>query len=153
MKMLWNSVLPVLTYLANYVVLVVCAGNSLPLMSNLCQQRTGMPEADSLMNWSFSSDVGSWALFIAASQAGDSCWVQYRYANSQQQLSVLGFDTFVTAVLCIYSDSIREIQIPHSSTQDPFLHLTEGRQGSYMHQQNLEHDLDLLLIIHLLIES
>lgn len=57
-----------IAHLANYVMLAVCVDNCLPLMYNLCQQRTGMPETDSYVSWSLSSNVDSWTLLLKVKQ-------------------------------------------------------------------------------------
>lgn len=95
--------------------------------------------------------------FVAESQVGDSCWAWYGCAYSQQLLTVLDLDTFLPAVLFAYMQLMLQKCRPLTAAGKTLSYigamLSMGEWGVYVRQQNLEHDLDLLLIIHLCVES
>lgn len=95
--------------------------------------------------------------FVAQSQIGDSCWAWYGYAYGQQLLAVRHFDMFLCAVLFAYMQLMLQKRRPLAAAGRTLSYigtmLSTEERGVYVHRQNLEHDLDLLLIIHLCIES
>lgn len=108
----------------------------------------------SYVSHSFSSEVDGWILFVAESQVGDSCCAWYRYAFSQQLFTV---DMFSLAVLFAYMQSILQKYRPLTEAAKTLLcmgaTLIIGKWGVYVCQQDLKHDLDLLLIMGLCIDS